>query len=43
METETSEQRSTRESVTAPEDREEVPETFAGHDALPSVRLVKMS
>ncbi|XP_032668447.1 large proline-rich protein bag6 isoform X2 [Odontomachus brunneus] len=36
METETLEQRTTRESSTVPEDREEVPETFTGHEALPS-------
>ncbi|XP_014475998.1 PREDICTED: large proline-rich protein bag6-B isoform X2 [Dinoponera quadriceps] len=35
METEILEQRPTRET-SVPEDREEVPETFAGHEALPS-------
>lgn len=36
MEAETLEQRVSEENLTS-EDREEIPETFAGHETLPSV------
>ncbi|XP_048262661.1 large proline-rich protein BAG6 isoform X4 [Bombus terrestris] len=36
METETAQERTTFEASSLPEDREEIPETFPGHEALPS-------
>lgn len=42
MEVETPEQRPTRENAALPEDREEVLESFAGHDSLPSVCPLKV-
>lgn len=37
METEIVQERTTFEASSLPEDREEIPETFPGHEALPSV------
>lgn len=37
METEAVEERTTFEASSLPEDGEEVPESFPGHEALPSV------
>ncbi|XP_033315242.1 large proline-rich protein BAG6 isoform X1 [Bombus bifarius] len=36
METDTAQERTTFEASSLPEDREEIPETFPGHEALPS-------
>lgn len=37
METDTVQERTTFEASSLPEDREEIPESFPGHEALPSV------
>lgn len=40
METETVQERTTFETSALPEEREEIPETFPGHEALPSVNII---
>lgn len=39
METETIQERTSFEASSLSEDREEIPETFPGHEALPSVSI----
>lgn len=39
METETIQERTNFEGSSLSEDREEIPETFPGHEALPSVSI----
>jgi len=42
METESLEQQQLARDSSIPEDREEIPETFPGHEALPSVTSTRI-